>query len=452
MANKAMLPFKGTRDISGDDMRFRQSVMEIIRQTYQLFGFEPLETPVIERRSTLLGKYGEEAENLLFMLGGSHSDAGLRYDHTVPLSRFAAANWQDLPKPYKRYAIGPVFRAENTQSGRYRQFYQCDFDTLGSDSLAVDAEIVAINYMVLTKLGFTDQYQVQLNDRRLLNAMAHEMGFVAPEASVMILRAWDKLDKTSLSDVFEYVVKEMERFGFDRAKLETSYKPVTEMLYALTNAPAENVLATLRENFKSQETLDAIDLVEQLIAQVRSLGVPVERFQFNPLLARGLGYYTGPIFETVVKEAGIGSISGGGRFDNLIEAMGGPSVPASGSSFGLDRIIVVMETLGLRPKSSQTTKVFVTIFDPDNGELTDMSLSIAKRLRESDVAVEVYSGKPAKLGKQIGIASKKMIRLAVVMGPDELAEGEITLKDLDNNSEERVGVNDIVGKVKVLLS
>lgn len=452
MANKAALPFKGTRDISGDDMRFRQWVMETIRQTYQLFGFEPLETPVIERKKTLYGKYGEEAENLLFLLGEPHTDGGLRYDHTVPLARFAAANWQELPKPYKRYAIGPVFRAESPQSGRYRQFYQCDFDTLGSESLGIDAEIVAINYMVLTKLGFTDQYQVQLNDRRLLNAMAREMGFDTPESSVMVLRAWDKLDKKSLDDVFEYVVTEMAALGFDRATLTANYKPMTDMLYTLSDAPAEKVLATLRENFKSTETLEAIDLVEQLINQVRSLGVPEERFQFNPLLARGLGYYTGPIFETFVKEAGIGSISGGGRFDNLIEAMGGPSVPASGSSFGLDRVIVVMETLGLRPSSSQTTKVFVTIFDPDNAQLTDMSLSIAKKLREADVPVEVYSGKPAKLGQQIGMASKKNIRLAVVLGPDELAEGEITLKDLDGRTEQRVGFGDVVGKVKAMLA
>lgn len=451
MANKAALPFKGTRDISGDDMYFRESVLQKIRETYQLFGFEPLETPVIERKTTLLGKYGEEAENLLFTLDKPHDDGGLRYDHTVPLARFAAANWQELSKPYKRYAIGPVFRAENPQAGRYRQFYQCDFDTLGSDAPSIDAEIVAINYAVLTKLGFTDQYQIQLNDRRLLNAMVSEMGFGAPELRAIVMRAWDKLDKTSLDGVFEYTVKEMEKFGVNRDRVESDYKPVTDLLYSLVEAPADKVIATLREQFDSKETLEAIDLIEKLMDLIDGLGVPEERFQFNPLLARGLGYYTGPIFETVVKEGGIGSISGGGRFDHLIEAMGGPDVPASGSSFGLDRLLVVMETLGLRPKSSQITKVFVTLFDQNDEKLTLASLSVASELRKANIAVEIYSGKPVKLGNQIGMASKKQIPLVTVLGPDELAAGEVTLKDLDKGVEQKIKITDIVSKVNEML-
>lgn len=450
MAKKAAPTFKGTRDISGDDMRWRLEVMETVRRVFVLFGFEPLETPVIERKETLFGKYGEEAENLLFLLAEPHKDGGLRYDHTVPLARFAASNWNELPKPYKRYAIGPVFRAENPQSGRFRQFYQCDFDTLGSDSLAVDAEIVAINNTVLTELGFTDQFAVQVNDRRLLNAMVREIGFTDPAHIVRILRAWDKLDKNSPEEVLDYLVKEMAEFGVTRRQLEQKYVPLTSDLLESQKEPASKILARLRKRFADQATLDAIDLVEQLNLQVQSLGVPQDHYQFNPLLARGLGYYTGPIFETVVKQAGIGSITGGGRFDNLIQQMGGPSVPASGSSFGLDRLLVVMEQLGLRPQSSQTTQVFVSIFDSSDTDLTAKTLAVASSLREAGIPTEVYSGAKARLGKQIELAAKKQIPLLLILGPDELSQGQATIRDLRTRTDSKVNLDEVVSKVTFL--
>ncbi len=444
--------FKGTRDILGDDMRWRLAVVDTIRYVFELFGFEPLETPVIEKKVTLTGKYGEEAENLLFYLGKPHDDAGLRYDHTVPLARVAAMNWQDLPKPYRRYSIGPVFRAENTQAGRYRQFVQCDFDTLGSKSLAVDAEIVAINYMVLTQLGFTDQFVVQMNDRRLLNAMAAEMGFSKPNQAVLLLRAWDKLDKTSLEEVFEYLAREMEKLGIGREKLMDTFMPVTRNLLATVELSPSEVVTQLRNTFKSPETIEAIGIVEELVNQVQSLGVPNQSYQLNPLLARGLGYYTGPIFETVVKEAGIGSITGGGRFDNLIEQMGGPSVPASGSSFGLDRLLAVMEKLGIRPESSQTTKVFVTIFDQSNQKLTSQSLQIARELRENGIPTEVYSGDPVKLGKQISLASKKQIPFVVVVGEEEFANQSANVKDMRPDGQQvTVKIADLPATIRQLL-
>ncbi len=452
MAKKVAPTFKGTHDIAGDDMRWRLEVLETVRRVFILFGFEPLETPVIERKETLFGKYGQEAENLLFMLAEPHKDGGLRYDHTVPAARFAAANWNELPKPYKRYAIGPVFRAESPQSGRFRQFYQCDFDTLGSSSLAVDAEIVAINKTVLAQLGFTNEFAVQMNDRRLLNAMAREMGFVDPAQIVRILRAWDKLDKNTPEEVLDYLVKEMTEFGVTRHQLEQKYVPVTTELIGVQGELITKILARLRKRFSHKDTLDALNLVEQLVIQVQSLGVPEENYQFNPLLARGLGYYTGPIFETVVKQAGIGSITGGGRFDNLIEQMGGPSVPASGSSFGLDRLLVVMEQLGLRPQSSQTTQVFVTIFDVSDTNLTAKTLALASQLREAGVPTEVHSGVQTRLGKQIELAARKAIPLLLILGPDELAEEKATIRDLRTRIDRKVALSNLVTSVVSQLS
>lgn len=439
--NKKAIPqtFKGTRDISGDDMQFRLYVIGVIREVFELFGFEPLETPIIERKETLLGKYGEEAENLLFYLAAPHEDGGLRYDQTVPLARFAAKNWNTLNKPYRRYVIGPVFRAENPQAGRFRQFVQCDFDTLGSMSLSVDAEIVAINHMVLQRLGFTTQYAVNVNDRRLLNAMTHEMGF--GEDSVMILRAWDKLDKQAPADVLDYLVEAFKDGPYTRKQIEQQYGIVTDKLLALRDLPAEDVIDGLRKIFVSDAVHDALDILSDLVLQVESLGVPSANYLVNPLLARGLGYYTGPIFETIVKEGGVGSITGGGRFDNLVEAMGGPAVPASGSSFGLDRLLVVMEQLGLRPAHSQTTVAFLPIFDPRNAGLTAATLSVAADLRSRGIPTEVYSGNQTSLGKQLSQAATKHIPFAVIIGPDEYADEVVTVRDLNSRTEERVALS-----------
>ncbi|RJR30433.1 histidine--tRNA ligase [Candidatus Microgenomates bacterium] len=444
---KATNTFKGTRDISGDDMRFRLQTLDTIRNVFELFGFEPLETPVIERRGTLLGKYGEEAENLLFMLGTPHDNGGLRYDHTVPLARFAAAHWQDMPKPYKRYALGPVFRAENPQSGRYRQFYQCDFDTLGTGSVVVDAEIVAINYKVLAELGFKDkQFAVQVNDRKLLNSMVSEMGFNKAQVP-FILRAWDKLDKNSPDEVLDYLLSEAKKMALSEKEVEQKYKSATLALLDATTKSSQHILDFLADRFKSEESLNAVHDLRKLREQILSLGVPEVSFQINPLLARGLSYYTGPIFETVVRDGGVGSVTGGGRYDELISTMGGPDVPASGSSFGLDRLLVVTEQLGLRPKSSQTTKVFVSLFDSLDEKLTAYTLHVAGELRENNIAAEVFSGENTKLGKQIELADKKNIPYVLIVGPDEMDKGLVTLKNLENREEKKLSLEKLTSEI-----
>jgi len=438
--------FKGTRDISGDEMRWRLNAIKTIQQVFELFGFEPLETPILERTETLLGKYGDEAENLLFMLAKPHDYGGLRYDHTVPLARFAAANWNKLQKPYKRYVVGPVFRAENPQSGRFRQFYQCDFDTLGSSSLAIDAEIAAVNYTVLTRLGFKKEFTIQFNDRRLLNALVGQMGFKGPLAPY-ILRAWDKLDKKSLDEVSEYLEKEAREFAINPQKLRKTFVTATKGLLEIQNETTQDILTSLRKRI-NKNTSEVIKPLEELSATIDSLGVPRYSYQLNPLLARGLSYYTGPIFETVVNQAGVGSVTGGGRFDNLIETMGGPSVPASGSSFGLDRLLAVIEELGIRPENSQNTQVFVTILDQTSTSLVNEALSAATKLRKAGIPTEVYSGGPTKLGKQIQIAGKKNIPYLLIIGSDEISRKVVTLKDLGQKKEQKISINEAISYLK----
>lgn len=428
--------FKGTRDIYGKEIQIMQSVLDVVRGVFESYGFEPLETPVIERMDVLMGKYGEEAENLLFSLAEPHENGGLRYDHTVPLARFAARHWQDLPTPYRRYAIGPVFRAENTQKGRHRQFIQCDFDTLGTESRLVDAEIAAINYSILSELGFTDEFMIYFNDRELLSALAEELGLGGQEE--VVFRGWDKLDKMSVEKVIDYISNEG---GVEKEKKDRLLE-VTEKLVATDEY--EKLLSWMRGEFRSRKAQEGLQEIVNLRTAMLDLGVSENHISFNPLLARGLSYYTGPIFETVVEKAGVGSITGGGRYDRLIGEMGGPDVPASGSSFGLDRLISVMSELGLAPEGTQPTTVLVTIFDKKY--LSD-SARIASEMREAGVSVELYPEDDARLDRQLKYADKRGIPFVVIAGESEISEKKVTLKDMQSGEQRELALSELINTV-----
>ncbi len=324
--------YQGTRDFYGDDARQREIVRGIIRSVFELFAFEPLETPALETLDTLKGKGGEEADAKFFNLNMvPPKDGGLRFDHTVPLARFMAMNWNEFPLPYRRFAIGPVWRNDTTGAGRYKEFTQLDFDTVGSTSPVIDAEIVAMKFAVFNQLGFPkNSFQIQVNDRRLLNALAQSIGITDPEQIMAVFRAWDKLEKTPLPQI----QKELKGAGLSTS-LINSFNKLTDQLQTITST---NEL--LGEDTELNKELVRI---QTLLNNVEAMGVPNWAYRFNPLLARGLAYYTGPIFETWSGDKG--SISGGGRFDNLIEALGGPDMPASGASFGLERILTEMEEL-----------------------------------------------------------------------------------------------------------
>ena len=446
--NRGIQTFRGTKDYFGDEARWRISVIETIRKSLELFGFEPLETPAIENERTLKGKYGDEGDKKRYRLSLPYpQEAGLRYDQTVPLARFMAMNWNQFPLPYRRYVIGPVWRDESVQAGRLRQFYQCDFDTVGSDSPIIDAEVVAINYTILSKLGFTDTFRVRVNDRRLLDAMAEALGILDPSQKLALFRAWDKLEKTSL----EAITQELVLAGLPTKTLR-SFSRVTEKLLQLNNQPSDRLLSVLSRLFKNESVATEIKRLEFLTRSILDMGVPEINFAISPLLARGLDYYTGPIFETVVEKAGVGSITGGGRFDKLIADMGGPDLPASGSSFGLERIMTVMEELGLKPTSAQSTKVLVTVFDPDSAQLVSRSYQAASALRLDNVNTEIYTGANRRLSAQIDIARRKNISLVVIVGPDELSSNTVTVKNLQSKTQSTIPFLELSDCVKTLLA
>lgn len=435
--------FKGTKDFDGLDAKKREFVVSKMKIVFELFGFEPLDTPAIELGRILDGKYGEDGQSKLFKLNLSLSEsvAGLRYDHTVPLARFMAMNPSKKVLPYRRYAIGKVWRNESVQAGRSREFTQCDFDTVGSGSLVVDAEILAINFQILTSLGFpSDSFKLQYNDRRLLNVMTQSIGCTETEG-IEVLRAWDKLEKVGLNAT----VEELNTKGLPEAVI-SAYRKLSEELLA-----ADDKFAYLQQAL-GEAGAAVLEKVENLGYYAQSMGVPETSILFNPLLARGLDYYTGPIFETVIEKSGIGSISGGGRFDNLISVLGGPDLPASGSSFGLERVIAVMDQLGIEIPIRASAPVFITLFDQENLDLVRYSFQLASRLRLDGIATEVYNGANAKLGKQFDIANRKGAQIVIILGGQELSDQSVTIKALSLGEQYTVDLSQVSEKLQSLLS
>lgn len=460
--------FRGTRDYVGRDYNIRKWATDIIAWTFEQFGFQPLETPILELEDTLRGKYGEEGEANWFRLSAvDEQRAGMRYDQTVPLARFMAMNWNAFPMPFRRYVIGPVFRKETVQAGRYRQFVQCDFDTVGSTNPIIDAEVVAMNAMVLSRLGFTDQFQVQVNDRRLLDAIATDMGFENPEIVMAMFRAWDKLGKQSLQEVFDYFVgqvldiqlggkeigDEERRRRLSVLKLDNdSFLDKTDQLLALEGMPIDVQLSRVAGLFPSARVGEAINGLDQLFNMITAMGVSEARYSFRPLLARGLDYYTGPIFETMV-QGGTVSITGGGRFDHLVESLGGPDLPASGSSFGLERVISIMEEYGILPElPTVPAEVFAVVFDFANADLMRYLFDTVTGLRLTGLKVEVYTGDTQlRLGKQMDIARRKNVPITLLVGEDEMNSGNAAFKVLSTGEQFTVSVEELAESLKQYL-
>jgi histidyl-tRNA synthetase len=405
------------RDFLPEDVRRREYVIGIITRVYERYGFEPLETPAAENLETLMGKYGEEGNQLIFKIlkRGEHeasgqADLALRYDLTVPLARVIAHHQSKLPKLFKRYQIQPVWRADRPARGRFREFYQCDVDALGSTSPVIEAEVCAAVSDSLTELGFAD-FAIRINHRQLLTATLNAAGI--PEllhASALI--AIDKLDKV----------------GVDGVKAEMATRGV------LPEAAAR--LLTLLDQFaKAQVGTTLIDVplnapgVGNVIEILRLSENTSARahMRFDPTLARGLSYYTGAIFEVNVPDLA-GSLGGGGRYDNLVGMFLGQSVPACGFSLGLERILVVMGERNMFPPSLTTTAadVMVAVFDAKD---TAHALRVASTLRASGLRVMVYPDAD-KIGKQIKYADTQRIPFVAILGGDEIANGTVTVKDL----------------------
>lgn len=405
---------KGFRDFLPPEAKKRQYIVNTLKEVFESYGFEPLETPALEYDEILSGKYGEEGDKLMYRFtdrGGR--PVALRYDQTVPLARVVAQYANSLPLPFKRYQIQPVWRAENPQKGRFREFLQCDIDTVATSSPLADAEIISIIIDAYETLGFKN-FKVLLNDRK--NLSTYKTSFdIDPEKIILIIRSIDKLKKIG----YEGVLNELIRIGF-------------------TEREAKEILDSV-EKIQPSENLNAI------FSYLKILGVPSDKYEFLPTLARGLDYYTGIIFEVEVPEYTVGSLGGGGRYDNLIGIFAGRPIPAVGFSFGFDRIVEAMEILNLFPKDLITSKVLVTIFAP---EFLTNSIEISYILRANNIPTELYLEPETKMERQLKYADQKGIPFAVIIGPEEVKDSKVTLRNLKKREQKRISVQELAKEIQ----
>lgn len=431
---------KGMRDFLPADMLKREYVFGIVREVFHLYGFEPLQTPVLELKETLYGKYGEDAEKLIYSAehpGGKEAVA-MRYDLTVPLARVVAQYENEIKLPFKRYQLSPVFRAERPQRGRYREFYQCDADIVGIGSMAADAEIISLVVTALRRLGFR-QFSVKINNRKLLTAMGQYAG--VPDSQLGDLyRSVDKFDKIGA----EGVEKELVERGLEA----TAVRRMMELIQSRQPGLA-NLDVVEKAMWNIGEAEEALGELRQMADYLEAFGVPEANYAFDFTMVRGLGYYTGPIFETVITEPNLGSVTGGGRYDDLIGLFRKESLPTVGTSLGIERIIDLMELLNLYPADVVGTvvQVMVAVF---NEESRAAAMKLAAELRSGGVQTELYM-QDKGLGKQFDYANKKGIRLVAIQGPDEAAQGVIKLKRLSDGSETTVEQGQVVEQIRALL-
>jgi len=401
MANKIQTP-KGFRDFLPPTLSGRKFVLEKITSCLEKFGFEPLETPAIEFAETLKGKYGEEEKLIFEFTDRGGREVALRFDQTVPLARVVATN-PDLPKPFKRYQVQPVWRAENPQKGRYREFLQVDFDTVGASPILADAEIVAATIAATKEVGFKD-FTLKINDRETFKGM-----------SIEEIRTIDKLQKIGEAGVIE----QLKRTGYGTSQAKAILKKIKN------SPPTKNI--------------------EKLFEYLKEFKTESDKYAFDPTLARGLDYYTGLIFELEVEGYTGGSIGGGGRYDDLIGRFTGGKTPATGFSFGFDRLIEAAEEAKLLPDYKPSTRVFVTVFKEN---LLKESLGLVSKLRNRGIAAEIALDPSEKLEKQLKYADNKGIPYAAVLGPEEVKTDTATLKDLSTGEQTRLKESELIKKLQ----
>jgi histidyl-tRNA synthetase len=453
-------PARGMRDFLPADVRKREYVIGVIKSVYERYGFEPLETPAVENIETLMGKYGEEGNQLIFKIlkRGEHektgeADLALRYDLTVPLARVVAQYQNELPRFFKRYQIQPVWRADRPARGRFREFYQCDVDVLGSRSMIVEAELIGAASDALTALGFND-FTIRVNHRQVLTGILDQAG-VPPEKHDDALLSLDKMDKAGA----EGVARELNQRGIvdeSAVKLMRFFEGLAGARRAadLIDAGEANsgraaynadVLGRLVEFIGAHETgASGVDDLRQIL-QFAKASQADQRIKLDPTLARGLAYYTGAIIEINVADLA-GSLGGGGRYDNLVGMFLGKDVPACGFSLGLERIIVVMSEREMFPPAmvSSPADVMVTIWNEDSiGE----SIGLATELRSHGLRVDVYP-EADKMGKQFKYASARGIPFVAIIGEDERSRGEVAIKDMRNGEQRNVSRIDVTTAIQ----
>jgi len=440
-------PARGMRDFLPDDVRRRRHVIGVVADVYQRYGFEPLETPSVENLETLQGKYGEEGDRLIFKIlkrgegaETGQADLALRYDLTVPLARVVAEYRAKLPRFFKRYQVQPVWRADRPQKGRFREFYQCDVDAIGSKSMVVEAELLAAAADVLLRLGFSD-FTIRLNHRQLLSAMLGKWR-VPAEQHATVLVALDKLDKVGVDSV--------------QADLVSQGLPLNSVSAMIGMCQACALLPTPEQSldFLDGELPEAAPALGELreILNLSAVTSAAGKVRLDLFLARGLGYYTGAIFEIAVPDLA-GSLGGGGRYDNLIGMFSGEDVPACGISLGLERILVVMGERNMFPQSLVTSPADVMVVQWFAGR-TDLYLSLATELRAAGLRVELYPEAPAEDNpkgwavKQFQYAQAKGIPFAAVIGTPELEAGTVNVRTIDTRQDKQLPRADVAAYLK----
>ncbi len=432
MGNPTIQPrtLKGFRDLTPDLMIPREVMVTTAKQVYASYGFSPIDTPALEYTEILLGKGGAESDKQMYRFednGGR--DVALRFDLTIPFARFAAQHIGGLGTPFKRYHVGPVWRGENTQRGRYREFVQCDFDTIGTQSVLADTESALVIHDLFAAFGF-ERFSVRLNNRKVLSGVLERLDLA--DQAQHVLRALDKLAKIGPEKV---AAEMMSTAGCSAAQ-------AAEVLaLAAIQGDSTTILAALAPLVKGSE-LGQLGLceLEQVLGGVAAAGVPEGRVRIDLSIARGLDYYTGTVFETFLDDLeGIGSCCSGGRYDDLASLYTKQALPGVGASLGVDRLLAAMEELGMLEGRSASAPVFLAMFD---GERANDYISLAADLRAAGVGVELYP-EPRKLKAQLKYADRRGHRLAIIVGPDEWQAGRCQLKDLEAKTSREVDLKDL---------
>ncbi|MBS1682809.1 MAG: histidine--tRNA ligase [Bacteroidetes bacterium] len=452
---KIALP-KGTRDFGPEQMAKRQFIIDSIKKVFQKYGFQPLETPAMENLSTLTGKYGEEGDQLLFKILNSGdflkdasqpnlearnsklltpdiSEKGLRYDLTVPFARYVVMNRHEIVFPFRRYQIQPVWRADRPQKGRYREFYQCDADVVGTDSLVCEAEIILMIKDSFKSLGIND-YTIKINHRDILSGLAEMIGATGNESSLFV--AIDKLDKIGE----EKVKEELKARGFNESSLPVLFETLN--FQGNIQQKVEWLSKKMTSSEKGKKGLNDLTTVFSLL---QTFGSTDEHVELDLALARGLSYYTGCIFEVKINHVAIGSVSGGGRYDNLTAVFDAKEKSSGvGFSFGIDRLYDALEELNAFPKNT-TTSTTVLITHLDEGSFP-FALKIGQAFREKEICCEIYPDR-LKIKKQMEYADRKKIPFVVVVGPEEVQSGLLTVKNMETGNQSKLSLDEVVAMI-----
>ena len=421
---------KGFRDFLPSTMIPREQMIETARSVYRSYGFSPIDTPVLEYLEILSGKGSEETDRLMYSFS-DHGDrrVGMRFDLTVPFARFAAQHVSELGTPFKRYHVAKVWRGENTHRGRYREFMQCDFDTIGTDSIASDIETVLVVHDLLLALGI-DDFQIRINNRKVLSGLLEKYGLA--EKSVLVLRSLDKLPKIGADKVLAEMT-DVVGISDEQAR--------NVLQLASLSGSSDEILSSLDQIVSGNETGETgVQRLRDVVAGVSADGVPDSRIALDVSIARGLDYYTGTIVETFLdKLPEIGSVCSGGRYDNLAELYTKQKLPGIGASLGLDRLFAALVELGLVEETSTTAPVFIPFFDANR--LHDY-ICLARKIRQAGFGAELFP-EPKKLGQQLKYADRRGFRVAIVAGENEFEQGTCQLKDLKTGDSVEVAVNDM---------